>query len=147
MDMFAFSHKEFKREGEHTNVFKAALDAFNVFDLFHEVWKNLKWLFGACVLRRPYARQPQEHATFGLFEAINGKRDVAYYGNRDTYAMLDLDRHTVTYKDEERGPPGSLLAGGKPRDSETDDYKGYQKPVEYSSVYGEAVGDLQVPRK
>jgi hypothetical protein len=140
MFTYAFSHKEFKGEGEPTPILKAALDAFNIFDLFHEVWKNVKWLFGACILRRPYNRQ-QEHATFGLYEAVHGKRDLAYYGDRDAYAMLDLDRHNVG-KDEESGPPTSLLAGGKPRDSE-DEFKDYRKPAEYSSIYGETVNELR----
>ena len=144
MDMYAFSHKEFKREGEHTKIFKAALDAFNIFDLFNEVWKNLKWLFGACILRRPYGRQPQEHATFGLYEAMNGKRDVAFYGNRESYAMLDIDRNAPG-KDEEFGVPVSLLAGGRPRES--NEYKDYSKPEEYSNRYGEAVSELNVGRK
>jgi hypothetical protein len=146
MDVYAFSHKEFVREGKHTNIFKAALDAFNIFDLFYEVWKNIRWLLGACILKRPYGRQPQQHATFGLFEAMNGKRDVAYYGNRDTYAMLDLDQQ-VTAKDVETGSPGPLLAGDKPRESESDDPKEYRKPAEYSSLYGEAVNELQVSHK
>lgn len=144
--MYAFSHKEFKREGEHTNIFKAALDAFNIFDLFNEVWKNLKWLFGACVLRRPYARQPQQHATFGLYEAMNGERDVAFYGNREDYAMLNLDRNNRG-KDEESALPTSLLAGGSRRYSEADDYRDYTKPEEYSNRYGEAVRELNGGRR
>jgi len=144
MFTYAFSHKEFKREGENTPMFKAALDAFNIFDLFREVWKNMRWLFGACILRRPYSRQPQEHATFGLYDAMHGKRDLAYYGDRDTYAMIDLDRHNAG-KDEESGPPTSLLAGGKPRDS--DESKDYRKPVEYSNIYGETVDELRLAKQ
>ena len=146
MDVYAFSHKEFVRKGEKTNIFKSALDAFNIFDLSSEVWKNVRWLFGACILRRPYARQP-EHATFGLYEAMNGKRDVAFYGNREDYAMLNFERNNQG-KDEESSMPASLLAGYKPRDSETDDFKDeYRKPEEYSNRYGETVSELNVSRK
>ena len=75
---------------------------------------------------------------------MHGKRDLAYYGDRDTYAMLDLDRHNVG-KDEESGPPTSLLAGGKPRDS--DEFKDYRKPVEYSNIYGETVDEIRLAKQ
>jgi hypothetical protein len=107
MDVYAFSHKEFAVAGKHTPVFKAAMDAFNIFDLFVEVWKNIKWLFTAVILRRPYARQPQD-GKFDIYDALNGKRDVAQYGAHDqSYAMLDIppppNRNRIHEVDEEAG--------------------------------------------
>jgi hypothetical protein len=90
MDVYAFSHKEFAVPGKRTPVFKSAIDAFNIFDLFVEVWKNIKWLFTAVILRRPYARQPQD-GKFDIYDALNGKRDVALYGAHDQpYSMLNI---------------------------------------------------------
>ena len=106
--MFAFSHKEFVKPDEHTSVFRSAIDAFNIFDLFIEVWKNLKWLFLAVILRRPYVRNPED-AKFDIFDAVNGKRDAAIYGETESYAMLNI-RSQDNPAEEENLPP-SLLPG------------------------------------
>jgi hypothetical protein len=111
MDVYAFSHKEFAVPGKHTSVFRSAVDAFNIFDLFVEVWKNLKWLFTAVILRRPYARQPRD-GKFDIYDALNGKRDVALYGAHasqdSSYAMLDIpttsDRNNHHQVDDETAP-------------------------------------------
>lgn len=145
MYTFAFSHKEFVIPGKHTSVFRAAVDAFNIFDLFYEVWKNMKWLFLAVILRRPYARAPED-GKFDIYDAMNGKRDVAAY--QDSYAMLDVPHeqtpnetsHTVL--DEESALPPSLVAGGargkyKPVDEGQEIQE--TKSQEYSNTYGERV--------
>jgi hypothetical protein len=114
--MFAFSHKEFKTE-EPTSVFQAAVDAFNIFDLFPEVWRTMRWLFSAVILRRPYARQVGD-GKLDIQGAVSGKRDVLPgYGQVDSHPMLDMqDQGRATpdaMLDEEHGMPTSLRAGGK----------------------------------
>lgn len=133
--MFAFSHREFTKKGEHTNVFKAALDAFNIFDLFIEVWRNLRWLFLAVVLRRPYIRNPED-ARFDLYDAVNGKRDLTIYGHHETYAMLTVNQTQPTEPApyHENSMPASLVAG-KGHHLEEDEVSKDIK--EYSNTYGE----------
>src|SRR5271169_2664020 len=109
--MFAFSHKEFKTE-EPTPVFQAAVDAFNIFDLFPEVWRTMRWFFLAIILRRPYVRQVGD-GNLDIQGAISGKRDVLPgYGRVDSHPMLDIqDRGRTTpdaVLDEEHGIPMSL---------------------------------------
>lgn len=52
------------------------------------MWKKPKWLFLAVILRRPYVRNPED-AKFDIFDAVNGKRDVAIYSS-ESYEMLDI---------------------------------------------------------
>jgi len=145
--MFAFSHKDFKSK-QKTPIFKSAVDAFNIFDLFFEVWKNMKWLWLAVVLRRPYARQPED-GKFDIWDAVNGKRDVAIYGNSESYAMLNIPSEQGREDgsgniDEESGLPSSLMAGKKHRG--TPDLEMMEEPEspvtklgsppEYSNRYG-----------
>ena len=147
--MFAFSHREFKTE-KPTPVFRAAVDAFNIFDLFPEVWRTTKWFFLVVILRRPYIRQEGD-GILDIQEAFNGKRDVIPgFGEVDSHPMLDISdrgRTTPDVIDEERGIPASLIAGGKkfrdkqsevkmmenigPEDSE------FPPPPVYSSTFGE----------
>jgi hypothetical protein len=103
--MFAFSHKEFVKPGQHTSVMRAAVDAFNIFDLVVEIWKNLKWIWLAIILRRPYARTAQD-GRFDVWGAVNGKRDVGAYGHNEAYAMLDVPAY--------ENPPDSGDADGPP---------------------------------
>lgn len=126
MYVFAFSHKGFKRK-QPTSVFRAAVDAFNIFDLFIEVWKTMKWLFLAVILRRPYVRNPED-GKFDIYDASRGKRDIAVYSQVDSYAMIDVpsDHGRATpdpMLDEEsrisRIPTGLRAGGKKFRD---DDY-------------------------
>jgi len=146
--MFAFSHKEFKTK-QKTPFFKSAVDAFNIFDLFVEVWKNMKWLWLAVILRRPYIRHPED-GKFDIWDAVNGKRDVAIYGNTESYAMLDIPSDQGREDgsgniDEESGLPSSLLAGKKYR-KEVEDVQTPEEPIpgdtklepprEYSNTYG-----------
>jgi len=141
--MFAFSHKEFVKPDEHTSVFRSAIDAFNIFDLFIEVWKNLKWLFLAVILRRPYVRNPED-AKFDIFDAVNGKRDVAIYGETESYAMLNIpenNRSQDNLGDEYGVPPG--LVPGKHNHNEQQSVELERKhldvklkPQEYSNTYG-----------
>jgi hypothetical protein len=148
--MFAFSHKEFKNENS-TSVFKAAVDAFNIFDLFPEVWRAAKWFFLAVILRRPYVRQAGDEK-FDVHGAFSGNRDVAPgYGEVDSHPMLDIpDRGRATHDallDEERGIPTSLRAGGnKFRDKPSDvkmventkpEGSDFPPPPEYSNSFGE----------
>lgn len=142
--MFAFSHKEFKTK-QKTPILKSAIDAFNIFDLFVEVWKTMKWLWLAVVLRRPYVRQPED-GRFDIYDAFNGKRDVGIYGNSEAYAMLDIQgREDGSGNiDEESGPPSSLQPGKNYR--KTPDIQIPKEPLsrnaileppqEYSSTYG-----------
>ena len=138
LHMFAFSHKDFMKKGEHTSIFKSALDAFNIFDLFIEVWRNMRWLFLAVVLRRPYVRNPED-ARFDIYDALNGKRDVGVYGNHETYAMLNVPHGIQPQGDEpapdyESGLPASLAAG------KLHHLEGEEVPrdtKEYSSAYGD----------
>jgi len=58
-------------------------------DVWIEVWKNMKWLFFGVILQRPYVRRPED-AKFNIFEAMNGRRDIAIYGGPESYAMLDI---------------------------------------------------------
>lgn len=114
--MFAFSHKEFKTK-QPTQVFRAAVDAFNIFDLFPEVWRTTKWFFLAVILRRPYVRQVGD-GKLDIQEAFNGKRDVIPgYADVDSHPMLDIpDQGRATpdvMLDDERRVPASLVAGGK----------------------------------
>ena len=58
-------------------------------DVWIDVWNNIKWLFEAVLLRRPY-RHPKDAKKFDIFEAMNGKRDIAIYGESESYAMVDI---------------------------------------------------------
>jgi len=125
--MFAFSHKEFLQD-KKTSVLRSAVDAFNIFDLFIEVWRNMKWLFLAVILRRPYIRRAED-GKFDIFDAMNGKREVAAYGNSEAYAMLDVpssDRapEYSSNLEEENGSgiPTSLLPGHQ-KPARYDDFK------------------------
>jgi len=111
--VFAYSHKEFIEPGKRTLVMHAAVDAFNIFDLFVEVWKNMKWLFQTVILRRPYKRAPED-GKFDIYDAYNGKRDVGAFGGQETYAMIDSppDHNQVPAFADDDLPP-SLLPGGK----------------------------------
>jgi hypothetical protein len=142
--MFAFSHKEFVKPNEHTSVFKSAVDAFNIFDLFVEVWKNVKWLFLAVILRRPYVRNPED-GKFDIYDAVNGKRDVAVYGDQETYAMLDVPgdrgRSQDNLGDEDGVPPSLFPAGKKHFEDEEEHVESKDldvklKPQEYVNTYG-----------
>jgi hypothetical protein len=141
--MFAFSHKEFGKPNEHTSVFRSAVDAFNIFDLFIEVWKNLRWLFLAVILRRPYVRNPED-ANFDIFDAVNGKRDVAMYGETESYAMLNVPENNRSQDNlgDEEGVPTSLLPGKhhlheqESVELERKDLDIKLKPEEYTNTYG-----------
>lgn len=149
MDVYAFSHKEFAIPGKHTSVFKSAVDAFNIFDLFVEVWKNIKWLFTAVILRRPYACQPHD-GKFDIYDALNGKRDVALYGAHATqdssYAMLDIpptsDRTTRHQVDEENNSRAQSVSPSTKMQQyealEVEEPK-KSKSEEYSNTYGDIV--------
>jgi hypothetical protein len=94
--VFAFPWKDFRSpDGQKTNVFKAAVDAFNIFDLFVEVYRNFRWLFGAVVLRRPYTKD-HEMDKMDVYGAMMGTRNGAAYGKPDTetYAMLNVPQAT-----------------------------------------------------
>jgi hypothetical protein len=147
MDVYAFSHKEFAVPGKHTSVFRSAVDAFNIFDLFIEVWKNLKWLFTAVILRRPYARQPRD-GKFDIYDAVNGKRDVALYGAHapqdSSYAMLDIpptsDRNKHHRADDENNSRAPSVAPG----TKMQEYEALEveepkklKNEGYSNTYGD----------
>lgn len=147
--MFAFSHKEFKKD-EPTPVFEAAVDAFNIFDLFPEVWRTMRWIFLAVILRRPYVRQVGD-GNLDIQGAVSGKRDVVpEYGQVDSHPMLDIqDRGRATpdaMLDEEQGIPMSLRAGGKKFRDERSDVKMVEEigsedpdlppPPQYTKSYG-----------
>jgi hypothetical protein len=94
--VFAYPWKEFRNpDGKKTNVFKAAVDAFNIFDLFVEVYRNFRWLFLAVVLRRPYSKDP-DMDRMDVYGAMMGTRNTAGYGKPDTetYAMLNVPQTT-----------------------------------------------------
>lgn len=99
MAAITFSHKEFVKPREKTSIFRSAVDAFNILDLWIEVWKNFKWLYRAVILRRPYVRNPED-ARFDIYDAVNGKRDVAIYGDTESYAMLNIPSHGEDQNDE-----------------------------------------------
>jgi hypothetical protein len=120
------------------------LDAFNIFDLFVEVWKTVKWLFVGVILRRPYVRSPED-GRFDIYDAVNGKRDVGVYGTHDTYAMLDIpsERNGASgnFVADDEGVPSSLMPGKKLRDEDMDIVEQEAvspelKPEEYSNTYG-----------
>jgi hypothetical protein len=93
---FAYPWKDFRnKDGKKTNVFKAAVDAFNIFDLFVEVYRNFRWLFVAIVLQRPYTKVP-EMDRMDVYGAMMGTRNTAAYGKTDTetYAMLNIPQAT-----------------------------------------------------
>jgi hypothetical protein len=104
--IFAFPYTYFVKPNDHTSTLRAAIDAFNILDLWTEVWKNVKWLFLAVILRRPYIRNPED-ARFDIFDAVNGRRDASMYGDQEAYSMLYIPERN--YEDE---VPRSLL----PRD-------------------------------
>jgi len=141
--MFAYSHKEFIKPNEHTSVFRAAVDAFNIFDLVIEVWKNMKWLFLAVILRRPYVRNPED-ARFDIYDAVNGKRDVAIYGESESYAMLNIPEANPSQDNlgDEESVPVSLIPGKTHHNEqesvepERKDVDVKLKPQEYSNTYG-----------
>lgn len=139
--MFAFSHKEFMKPNEHTSVFRAAIDAFNIFDLVFEVWKNLKWLFLAVILRRPYVRNPED-ARFDIYDAVNGKRDVAIYGESESYAMLNIPEPNPSQDNLGYDVPTSLMPGKHHHDEqesvelERKDLDIKLEPQEYVNTYG-----------
>ena len=92
MYVFAYPWKEFcDPHGKKTNIFKAAVDAFNIFDLFIEVWHNFRWLFVAIALRRPYPKDPYVER-MDVYGAMTGTRSTAGYGKTDqeSYAMLNV---------------------------------------------------------
>ena len=138
--MVAFSHKEFVQPNKHTSVFSSAVDAFNIFDLFVEVYKNLRWLFLAVILRRPYVRNPED-GRFDIYDAVNGKRDVALYGESETHGMLEVPHNPSqeNLRDGESLPP-SLQPGKKYRDEpeyvERKDLDVQLKPEDYNNTLG-----------
>ena len=109
----------------------------------------MKWIWFAVILRRPYARRPED-GRFDIWDALNGKRDVASYGNSESYAMLDIPSDHGREdgsgdNDEESGHPSSLLPGGK-KHRGTPDLQMMEEPMtgdakfepsqEYSNTYG-----------
>jgi len=104
------------------------LDAFNIFDLFIEVWRNLRWLFLAVILRRPYIRNP-ESERFNIYDAMRGERQVeSVYGRVGTYAKLDRPGDAGQAED---GMPMSLLPRKHQQEQEPD-----LSETEYSHTYG-----------
>jgi hypothetical protein len=152
IDCFAYSPYEFKKPGIHTPVFKSAVDALNVFDLFIEVYKNLKYLFLNIILRRPYAREP-ENETFNLQGAFGGKRNLSIYAKQHAYDEIPIRAVKGTDEEalvDEGTIPASLLPGLKrpvfPDDdlaSSKEDLGHELKPMklerEYSNTYGERI--------
>jgi hypothetical protein len=143
--VWAYSHKEFLVPGKRTPVFRSAVDAFNIFDLFVEVWRNMKWLFLAVILRRPYVRT-REDGKFDIYDALNGKRDVGAYGGPDSYAMIDSPPHrhqNPVFRDEEE-IPSILVPGGATPPNGKHYYEEVEsqpavRPVEkgYTNTYGQ----------
>jgi len=89
------------------------------------------------ILRRPYVARPDD-GRFNIYDAMNGKRDVAIYGNHETYAMLDVPAGQTAFArdvDEEEAFDKSPYLGPKaeqPRTSELEDI-----PPQYSNTYGQ----------
>lgn len=64
LDWYAYSWKEFVavkgQPKRPVSIFRAAVDALNIFDLFVEVGRNLKWFWFAVILRREHVRNPDD---------------------------------------------------------------------------------------
>ena len=77
---------------------------------------------------------------FNIYDAMNGKRDLAIYGNHETYAMLDVPAGQTAFgrdADEEEAfaidkSPYLGPKAGQPRTSELEDI-----PPKYSNTYGQ----------
>jgi len=158
MYVFAYPWKEFRDPGgKKTNIFKAAVDAFNIFDLFIEVWHNFRWLFVAIVLRRPYPKDPYTER-MDLFGAMTGARNTAGYGKADqeSYAMLSVpnapEPPPLEMDDEAAGgyPTSLRPARGKFSDGENDEelkpsptrsdppaYQAESTDTGYTNTYGQ----------
>jgi len=136
LDWFAFSYKPFVKPGQHTPFFRSALDAFNIFDLFVEVWKNVRWLFLAVILRRTYIRNP-EHETFNIYDAFNGKRNVSVYGRQDEYSKLDRRGDDERGRASEAEVPLTLLPGKKEDAQAGEEQEFSDRIPQYSNTYGE----------
>ena len=143
MYVFAYSHREFFVPGKHTSVFRSAVDAFNIFDLFVEVGRNMKWLWTAVILRRPYVRTQQDQR-FDIYDAFNGKRDVGAYGTQESYAMIDSPPQRAGAYASEEALPASLVAGGRsPSNGRRKGYEGVKLEQReildegYTNRYGE----------
>ncbi|CCG83548.1 Predicted protein [Taphrina deformans PYCC 5710] len=63
LDWFAYSYKDFVAKAgpkRRVSMFMAAVDAFNIFDLFVEVGRNLTWFWHAVILRKDHIRHPAD---------------------------------------------------------------------------------------
>lgn len=100
LDLYAYSWREFiaptgapKRQ---TSIFRASVDAFNIFDLFVEVYRNLRWFWKAVVLRQEHIRHPRDarfdiHAPMDHRTELVRQETAAFYGDDDAADEKDFE--------------------------------------------------------
>jgi hypothetical protein len=116
MHIFAYPWKEFRDpDGKKTPILKSAIDAFNIFDLCIEIWRNARWVLLAVVLRRPYAKDP-EMERMDFYGAMMGTRNTAAYGKSETesYAMLNVPDGSGASQHEDEEAPGDYPKNLRP---------------------------------
>lgn len=106
LDWFAYSHKDFvSRSGmpkRQVSLFRASVDAFNIFDLFVEVGRNLRWFWRAVVLRKRHIRNPED----SRFDIHASQEHRAELLRRETNAVFYDDRDPLDEEEslELKGP-------------------------------------------